>query len=696
VNKKQLLSRYAEKLRVKKAFLVTIVLFEFACISYAGVQASSVFPQDKVDEVCFSNQRKKIGLHLQRDKIKKPPSSEKWEKSVIKNSDLFADKMILWGSEDLSLMLNKQGTLYIGPGPDTLLIETDYIQDGDIIIFGDGVLLVDNAKLTLSGQLYAQDQGQAVFRNNAHLHFNQFYVGQYSLWLVDTAKFEATDATVDANGVMHFAQLNDSCTYMARRTDFPDWTFRKAFDGSTLILEDVNHVGDIIVDDSCFVHLTRCDTLMPWLETPHGSVIDIRFPDPDSVDHFEFSEATSGVDGIGYTFLADACCRCWWSLETWPGCDVIINSSQIRGSCIRIPGSDTFSVDGIANYTMHTDFTVPLDDRHIEYRNTYVFWWNWYPLENTVFYIDSCVFGEMIGKGSSETYATRCTHDGATITLSAIDSAFVSFTDGLSQAFVSSWEKATLLLVNTSVVPLWPYQSTNLAHGHSYLLAVNSNFEYQPEALDSALVMFAAIDNPSVGMVDTSIVVSGSAWIDAGPFNPITFDRYRLYWAPGGDSLWTLIEESTSQIHNDSLAIWNTLGMSEGDYDLRLTVWDDATDSLTAFGDITLHSIGSVVEDDFNMNPAVFSLAQNFPNPFNPQTTISYQLPTGVNATLKIYNLLGQEIRTLVSGDRSAGQHCVVWDGKDTWGDQVGSGVYFYQLKVDDHTSQIKKLLLLR
>ncbi|GAI31177.1 unnamed protein product, partial [marine sediment metagenome] len=281
-----------------------------------------------------------------------------------------------------------------------------------------------------------------------------------------------------------------------------------------------------------------------WLSTPNGSVIDFQFPDPDTVDHFEFSESVPGVDGIGYTFIVDTCWQCWWSLETWPGCSVIVSNSVIRGSAIRIPGSDTFDIYGIADYNFYSDLIVPLSDRHLEYVNTYAYWWNWYPMENTVFNIDSCIFGEMIGRGNSKTYATRCTHDGATISLSVEDSALVSFVDGIGQAFVSSWDRATLLMVNTSVIPLWPYQSTNLAHGHSYFLAVNSFFEYEPEAMDTAFVMVAAIDSPVTGMVDTTIDIYGSAWVDVGPFNSITHDRYKLYWAYDGGTIWTLIHES--------------------------------------------------------------------------------------------------------------------------------------------------------
>jgi hypothetical protein len=76
--------------------------------------------------------------------------------------------------------------------------------------------------------------------------------------------------------------------------------------------------------------------------------------------------------------------------------------------------------------------------------------------------------------------------------------------------------------------------------------------------------------------------------------------------------------------------------------------------------------------------PVSFALYHNYPNPFNPSTTIRYQLPVPGLVTLRIYNILGQEIRTLVSEIQGAGQHNVIWDSKNDAGSGVASGVYFY------------------
>ncbi len=85
-------------------------------------------------------------------------------------------------------------------------------------------------------------------------------------------------------------------------------------------------------------------------------------------------------------------------------------------------------------------------------------------------------------------------------------------------------------------------------------------------------------------------------------------------------------------------------------------------------------------ETDSRAIPSMFSLSQNFPNPFNPETTIEYQLPHQAQVTLTIYDIHGQEIRTLATGIKPAGYHSVTWDGRDTSGRQVATGVYLYRI----------------
>jgi len=93
--------------------------------------------------------------------------------------------------------------------------------------------------------------------------------------------------------------------------------------------------------------------------------------------------------------------------------------------------------------------------------------------------------------------------------------------------------------------------------------------------------------------------------------------------------------------------------------------------------------------------PQRFALEQNYPNPFNPETEIRFQLPEATHVVVKIFNTLGEEIRTLADGLYEAGYHNLRWDGKDKNGNPLSSGVYLYQLRAKTF-SQIKKMILLQ
>ena len=86
----------------------------------------------------------------------------------------------------------------------------------------------------------------------------------------------------------------------------------------------------------------------------------------------------------------------------------------------------------------------------------------------------------------------------------------------------------------------------------------------------------------------------------------------------------------------------------------------------------------------------------NYPNPFNGLTVISYTLKNCGRINLKIYAMQGQEVRTLVNENQQAGKHSVVWDGTDENGGSVGLGIYFYQLKTGNDFSLSKKMMLLK
>ena len=104
--------------------------------------------------------------------------------------------------------------------------------------------------------------------------------------------------------------------------------------------------------------------------------------------------------------------------------------------------------------------------------------------------------------------------------------------------------------------------------------------------------------------------------------------------------------------------------------------------------------ITSVSDSDENAITLRTTLHSNYPNPFNPETTISFSLSVESHVSIVIFNIRGQKVRTLVNSNHSAGNHSVVWNGKDENGSDVGSGIYFYQMQTNDYVTTRKMVLM--
>lgn len=116
-------------------------------------------------------------------------------------------------------------------------------------------------------------------------------------------------------------------------------------------------------------------------------------------------------------------------------------------------------------------------------------------------------------------------------------------------------------------------------------------------------------------------------------------------------------------------------------------------------GIIEAKDVNKPAEESFDIKqedsqPESPGLSQNYPNPFNPVTAIPFTLTAAGNVTIKIYDVQGKEVVTLLDGMKSAGSHQIEWDGKDGFGNKVSSGIYFYTLKTHDRFERRKMTLM--
>jgi hypothetical protein len=183
--------------------------------------------------------------------------------------------------------------------------------------------------------------------------------------------------------------------------------------------------------------------------------------------------------------------------------------------------------------------------------------------------------------------------------------------------------------------------------------------------------------------------------------NFLVGNEYLISVSNGIDSSWNEIlswsHDTTVHIHN--LSNYSTVTenlqkyFDKGWHELYIKFEDgiksDAYGTSIYNSSITRpQTITSVKESDENI-PAGFKLEQNYPNPFNPSTKISYQIPNASRVTLRVYDVLGREVSTLINSEQNSGYHEVAFNGS-----KLSSGIYFFRMQAGNYISTKKMILM--
>jgi hypothetical protein len=182
------------------------------------------------------------------------------------------------------------------------------------------------------------------------------------------------------------------------------------------------------------------------------------------------------------------------------------------------------------------------------------------------------------------------------------------------------------------------------------------------------------------------IAIQWQVVINHGPAN------WDLYFSNDGGSTWQPIVTDLA----DSVLEYNWTVPAEATNSGQVKVTQDndtGVDYSDASSSFTI-DVSTGIKKSHNL-PDEFVLHPAYPNPFNPTTTIRYELFESARVSLKIYNMVGEEIITLVNDTQPPGEKLVLWDAKNNLGQIVASGIYFYQLQVNGEV-RTKKLIFMK
>jgi hypothetical protein len=236
----------------------------------------------------------------------------------------------------------------------------------------------------------------------------------------------------------------------------------------------------------------------------------------------------------------------------------------------------------------------------------------------------------------------------------------------------------------------WLFAATNLSNANSFAVQFN--------ALNTGLAA------GQTGVVNRS-TNGGTSWA-TGAAN-ITGTPLGMTGVPGSQEFWSC--SGTNVYYSSNFGTtWSTAPRNGYAGTLGINHVNHTTIGAAVYGwacgasgfVARFRRIPTDVEGNGPALPTEFSLSQNYPNPFNPTTRVKFDLPEQATVTLKVYNVLGQQVATLVEGPTEAGFHEVAWDGRNEFGSPISSGVYFYRFEATGNSGRtfatLKKMVFLK
>lgn len=398
------------------------------------------------------------------------------------------------------------------------------------------------------------------------------------------------------------------------------------------------------------------------------------------------------------------------STGSLPGSPITFNANSVNNSLPTISVSllqDTVSVDEDKNLAFNVSATDPENDP-LQFMmdqnpegatltqssaNQYAFSWSpTHDQEGTY----SIIFQVTDNKGGSDSKTVTIIVENVNRKPSITSFAPANSEPEVQQGHNKTFSVTAEDLDGQNLVYFWSRNEINVAAGPLYNYFAPPNFEgietvvaYVTDGEDTVSVTWmvhVVLTHVQLELFTASVLQSGSIvelqWRTSSELDNLGFNIYRSNQRDG----------SYSQVNDELIETDPTGEYSYLDEDIVSGLrYYYKLEDIDLSGVKRLH--GPVLAE--LTVPREFVLHQNFPNPFNPETTIRFQIPKDTHVTLSIINVLGQEVRKLVNQEKTAGFHSVIWDGRDRKGNLVTSGVYYFRIVAEEY-SDLKKMIFMK
>jgi hypothetical protein len=603
-------------LRFVRIFLASILFVKFA---YAQQSPALRLPADRISQslnILKNSSSSLNSIPVPNKAVTKLPGAVM---SAVNRSIVKPDLQRTFNRRSSIVSPAQIDTAFVGAVPhDTLVVTGNWTCNGPIYVFNDGVLIFDHANATVLGDIYVWGNGTLI-GDSTQFHIPQAWFYQRSVMIVDSASLALNNCAFEFSGMSHNfifqgeAQVNLNHIYQN------DWTTAGLWGNPIVNINDCNLMGEYIIAGTSHFNVSNSDTLLLWQQYADSAVINTTYPVGSLVNSYTVNQFQPGISGVGYDVQLDTCTNVWWGLMPVNGSDVTINNSVIRAIGCWFQNGDSVNASGLVNNSVYSNFTAPLPDRNLHFNNCNVQTWSLYVFDTSYLHITGCILGEVGTQYKSMCLAENFLMDGSGGYFWATDTSFI----------VSSLSSAmTIVRSERNGIFVFGYGTCNsnppTAIGSSVMIVAQSSLPQDPIAQEHAVAWYANINGPASSYTNTIVPITGTAFIDQGPLGSwMDFYAYSLYYRAVGDTTWhAIVIDSTIEIRHASLANWNTIGLTQGNYELKLTLISNLGDSVDAQKGIILQP-GILGVNSYNKDKT-FSI---YPNPANDKITIETRNP---------------------------------------------------------------------
>ncbi|RKX17794.1 MAG: hypothetical protein DRP35_10315 [Candidatus Zixiibacteriota bacterium] len=564
-------------------------------------------------------------------------------------------------------------TLYIlNNGELNLSNQVNFTVNDMVAVVGTGRLNVNHSVFTANQLFYMQDSAIANFSDTVNLPCSFFLAGQ-SLVQMDSA---VVNIPMTYKGQYSWAAgghagffLNRSQYYLgagALGGNFVDSSFFHQYNtdyfstllpmtmgvagNSSLVVDSCSGGMEFVISQGANINIHASDFFVIWFTFADGDTANYSYPPANSTvpnasnvtGDYYFADSLSGVSGVDFSVHIANADAVFWGIISKKNSSVVVNNSILIACGFYFDGTSVNTANGFFDSQNYTTYQAPFSDRQFQVNNTTVEAWNFYPTDSSEIVIDSCIYGESLGFGNGITKVINSTCDG---TGGYFGGTNDSRTFVYNSQIIRTGGSAQIINFQNDA-KAWLYRSVisgaSVVNNNSEMFYANCQYDSIPVVNDNGYFAEAWLDSLNGGFVDSAINITGRIFDINGPLNLSEITRYTIqYSLPDTSNMIPIKDTSAASFNliNQSLANWNTQGVSVGNYLVWLTLFVDGNSAISCNRNIYLDHYTGLPKNDLANRILIY------PNPAHDYIGVTDDNLLIVNGKIDILDITGKIVK---------------------------------------------------